>query len=290
MRFIPETDLILNPDGSVYHLALRPGDLAQTVITVGDPDRVPHVSRFFDSIELKKQKREFVTHTGYVGKKRISVVSTGISTDNIDIVFNEIDALFNIDLSTRQVKTDLVSLDVIRIGTAGGLQADIPLDSAVASSFGIGFDGLLPFYQQTLSQEENQLLEAIKSRIGTQIPAVLYAAQASSRLLEAFRPHMHVGLTATCGGFYAPQGRLLRAAGSVPHIAQLLTGFAYEGHRFTNFEMETAGIYGLGKVMGHHCLSLSTIVANRVTEKFSEKPYEAIDALIEKTLDVLAGL
>lgn len=119
MRFIPETDLILNPDGSVYHLALRPGDLAQTVITVGDPDRVPHVSRFFDSIELKKQKREFVTHTGYVGKKRISVVSTGISTDNIDIVFNEIDALFNIDLSTRQVKTDLVSLDVIRIGTAG---------------------------------------------------------------------------------------------------------------------------------------------------------------------------
>ncbi|OGT67013.1 MAG: phosphorylase [Gammaproteobacteria bacterium RIFCSPLOWO2_02_FULL_38_11] len=290
MPTLSETDLILNPDGSIYHLNLLPGDLATTIITVGDPDRVEQISHYFDRVELKKQKREFVTHTGYINKQRISVISTGISTDNIDIVFNEIDALFNIDFKTRQVKDTITSLNFIRIGTAGALQADVPLDEAILTKYAIGFDGLLPFYEKLESLEEEALLKAAQYDFSHYIPAQYYVAAASPSLFNIFEKQFRSGITATCGGFYAPQGRLLRALTSKPQLIEKLNQFHFRDFRLTNFEMETAGIYGLGRVLGHHCCSLSVIVANRITQQFSRDPQRAITRLIEQVLERVALL
>lgn len=287
MSRISETDLILNADGSIYHLNLLPGDLATTIITVGDPDRVAQVSRYFDSIELKKQKREFVTHTGYLNNKRISVISTGISTDNIDIVFNEIDALFNIDFAQRQIKPEPTSLNIIRIGTAGGLQADIPLDSTIMTRYAVGFDGLLPFYVKSMSAEEKDLLRAVQYTFHHEIPAVFYVAEGAPALFSLLEKKFAAGITATCGGFYAPQGRILRVPGAVSQLAEKLNRFKFKDQRFTNFEMETAAIYGLGRALGHACCSLSAIVANRITQKFSQDPNRAVDKLIQEVLEVL---
>ncbi len=288
MDKISEADLILNTDGSIYHLNLLPGDLATTIITVGDPDRVPLVSRYFDSIELKKQKREFVTHTGYVNKRRISVISTGISTDNIDIVFNEIDALVNVDFKTRQVKENLENLRIVRVGTAGGLQADVALDSVIATAFAVGFDGLLPFYQLPQNQDEKSLFGAITKNLGAAIPAIPYVVSASSSLLELFSSEFDTGITATCGGFYAPQGRFVRARPAVSGLVDKLQQFDFGGQKFTNFEMETAGIYGLGRVFGHECCSLSAIVVNRISQQFSTQAEKTVDKLIQKAVELLA--
>lgn len=287
MNKISEADLILNEDGSVYHLNLLPGDLATTIITVGDPDRVPEVSKYFDSIELKKQKREFVTHTGMLNNKRISVISTGISTDNIDIVLNEIDALFNIDLVTRQIKKDLTVLNIIRIGTAGGLQADIPLDSVIVTRYAIGLDGLLHFYTKPTSAEEADLLRAFSYELSPHVPANFYVAEGSKKLHALFEKEFQSGITVTCGGFYAPQGRMLRMSGVAPYLAQRLSRFNFRGQRVTNFEMETAAIYGMGRALGHECCSLSAIVANRINHKFSSDPHKTVDELIQKTLSML---
>ncbi|MFT3946300.1 MAG: nucleoside phosphorylase [Agriterribacter sp.] len=288
MHHIAASELIINNRGAIYHLNLLPQELAHTVITVGDPDRVAEVSKYFDAIDYKRQHREFVTHTGRVGKKNISVVSTGIGTDNIDIVLNELDALVNIDLSSRTVKNTLTSLQIIRIGTAGALQADIPVDSFVASSHGIGIDNLLHFYRYENNEEERQLLQSFITQ--TQLHdniAIPYISSASINLIKNFTREYYNGLTVTCPGFYGPQGRILRMGISHPGFIDRLTEFSFGQHRICNFEMETAGIYGLGKILGHQCLSLSAIVANRVNKTFSEDGAAAVNSLIRKTLEII---
>lgn len=289
MNRIAESELIINQRGAVYHLNLRPEELAPTIITVGDPDRVSELSKHFDHIEGKFQHREFVTHTGRIGQKRISVVSTGIGTDNIDIVMNELDALVNIDFNTRTIQPTHTALTIIRVGTSGSLQANIPADSFVASTHGLGIDNLLNFYQQKNNPEENEILGAFikHTSLGNNI-ASPYIASASPSILKHFVKGFHQGITVTCPGFYGPQGRVLRLGLFNTDWVDQLTSFQYGNHRITNFEMETSGIYGLGKLLGHHCLSLSAIVANRVNKQFSKDGAAAVEKLIIKTLEILA--
>lgn len=285
---IPDSEMFINARGAIYHLNLRPEELADTVITVGDPDRVALVSKYFDRVEVKLQHREFVTHTGYIGAKRISVISSGIGPDNIDIVFNELDALVNIDFESRQIKSDLRALDIIRIGTSGSLQKDIPEDSFVVSRLGLGIDNLLNFYRHEQNEEEKQLLQAFVTQ--TQLHHNIsypYITNCSASLLKHFVNGFHSGITVTCPGFYGPQGRILRLGLSQPELINRLTTFNFGQHRITNFEMETAAIYGLGKMLGHHCLSLSAIVANRITGKFSSDSAVTIDNLIKQSLEII---
>lgn len=288
MQHIAESELIVNNRGAIYHLNLLPEELANTVITVGDPDRVGEVSKYFDSIECLQQHREFVTHTGMLGKKRISVVSTGIGTDNIDIVLNELDALVNIDLVSRTIKQQHTSLNIIRIGTAGSLQDYIPVDSFVASTHGLGIDNLLHFYRHEQNNEEKQLLQAFITQ--TQLTALPYLCSASVSLIKHFVKDFHQGITVTCPGFYGPQGRVLRLGLSHPGLTDRLTAFNFGQHRICNFEMETAGIYGMGHLLGHHCLSLSAIVANRVSKQFSKNGQAAVENLIKTTLEIIENI
>ena len=291
MQRIAESELIINERGAVYHLDTRPEELATTIITVGDPDRVAAVSKYFDKIEFMNQHREFVTHTGYSGNKRISVVSTGIGTDNIDIVLNELDALANIDFETRMIKQQLVSLQVIRVGTSGSLQKDIPVDSLVASTHGLGIDNLLNFYRIEHNDQDKQLLQAFITQTQLQQHfAQPYISGAGSSLLKHFVDGFHHGITVTCPGFYGPQGRVLRLGLSNPNLVDNLTGFSFGQHRISNFEMETAGIYGLGKLLGHQCLSLSAIVANRVEKQFSKDAGKTMERLITTTIRIIEGL
>lgn len=288
MQYIPESELIINDRGAIYHLNLRPEELADTVITVGDPDRVAMVSRYFDSIEHRQQHREFITHTGWLGKKRISVVSTGIGTDNIDIALNELDALVNIDFTTRTIKPHLTALNIIRVGTAGSLQAAVETDSFVASSHGIGVDNLLHFYRNENNEEEKQLLQAFITH--TQLHdniALPYISSVSVSLIKHFVKDFHQGITVTCPGFYGPQGRVLRLGLNYPGFINRLMDFNFGAHRVSNFEMETAAIYGIGRLLGHHCLSLSAIVANRFNKSFSKDGAAAVDSLIRKTLEII---
>ena len=287
---IAESEFILNNRGAVYHLNLLPEELASTIITVGDPYRVPMVSKYFDSIEIKQEHREFVTHTGYLGKKRISVVSTGIGTDNIDIVLTELDALANIDLNERVIKPQLQNLNIIRIGTCGSLQADAPEDSYIVSTYGLGIDNLLNFYVHSNNEEEKNILQSFI--IHTQINELVaqpYLTTASASLLKYFVDGFHHGITVTCPGFYGPQGRVLRLGLANPELINSFTTFRFGNHRIMNFEMETSGIYGLGKLLGHNCISLSTVVANRVAKVFSKDAEKAIVILIEKTLDIISS-
>ncbi|MBN8854684.1 MAG: phosphorylase [Sphingobacteriales bacterium 50-39] len=291
MQAIAESELIINSRGAIYHLNLRPEELAPTIFTVGDPDRVSAVSRHFDTIEHKAQHREFVSHTGYIGKKRVTVVSTGIGTDNIDIVLNELDALVNIDLTTRMVKPQLTHLTIIRMGTSGSLQKDIPVDSFVASTHGLGIDNLLNFYRHDDTEEDNALLQSFTTQ--TQLHHRLaqpYISASSPSLLKHFVDGFHQGITVTCPGFYGPQGRVLRLGLNQPELIDRLTSFSYGPHRITNFEMETAGIYGLGRLLGHHCLSLSAIVANRISKTFSPDGNKAVEKLITDTLRIVEKL
>lgn len=289
MNRIAESEFILNQRGAVYHLNLRPEELASTIITVGDPDRVSEVSKHFDHIDGKFQHREFVTHTGSISNKRISVVSTGIGTDNIDIVLNELDALVNIDFTTRTVKPIHTPLTIIRVGTSGSLQEDIPADSFVASTHGLGIDNLLNFYQQKNNPEEVEILGAFinHTSLGHTVAAP-YIAGAGPSVLKHFVEGFHHGITVTCPGFYGPQGRILRLGLFNADWVDQLTSFRYGNHRITNFEMETSGIYGLGRLLGHHCLSLSAIVANRVSKQFSKDGAAAVEKLIVKTLETLS--
>ncbi|RXK62217.1 phosphorylase [Lacibacter luteus] len=291
MQRIAESELIINSRGAVYHLNVRPDELASTVITVGDPDRVKEVSKHFDKVEHTLQHREFITHTGYIGKKRISVVSTGIGPDNIDIVLNELDALVNIDFDSRTIKPQLAPLHIIRLGTSGSLQADIPVDAFVVSTHGLGIDNLLHFYRHDNNEEEKQLVHAFVTH--TQVQDSLsypYISSAGSQLLKHFVQGYHHGITITCPGFYGPQGRVLRLGLSNPTFVDRLTQFQFGQHRITNFEMETSAIYGLGKMMGHQCLSISAIVANRVKKEFSKDGGLAVENLIKKSLEIIAGM
>ncbi|UKT65491.1 nucleoside phosphorylase [Pedobacter mucosus] len=282
---IPESDLIINADGSIYHLNLLPGDVAETVITVGDPDRVGEVSKYFDSIEYKKGKREFITHTGYVGKKRVTVLSTGIGTDNIDIVFNELDALVNIDFSTREVKPELTSLNIIRVGTSGAIQPDIPMGTILASSYGLGLDALMNYYTQKLSKNEQQLMSDINLHFKTLTTINPYLTAASDVLLSSIGKDMHQGITVTAPGFYAPQGRKVRAINAIPEFIGLLNSFKSGDNRITNLEMETAGIYALAKILGHKALSVNAILASRVKFEFSKEPNKIVEKAIKMVLE-----
>jgi len=282
---ISESDLIINPDGSIYHLNLLPGDIADTVITVGDPDRVGEVSKYFDKIEFKKGKREFITHTGFVGKKRVTVLSTGIGTDNIDIVFNELDALVNIDFETREIKKSLTSLNIIRVGTSGAVQPDIPMGTILASSHGLGMDALMNYYLQQLSGDEQLLMDAVKVHFGHHKNINPYLTAASEALLNTIGKDMAKGITITAPGFYAPQGRIVRAKNAVPDFIGLINSFKSNQHRITNLEMETAGIYALAKVLGHNAISINAILASRVNFKFSKEPNKIVEQAIKMVLE-----
>lgn len=282
---ISEADLIINQDGTIYHLSLLPEDLAQTVIIVGDPDRVSEVSKHFDSIELKKGKREFITHTGYLDKKRITVISTGIGTDNIDIVFNELDALVNIDFEKREVKKELTSLDIIRIGTSGAIQPDIPMGTILASSFGLGLDALMQYYINELSGDDHSILDAFKSRFSHIKGITPYLTAADNVLLNTIGSDMEKGITVTAPGFYAPQGRQVRAKNAIPDFINLLNNFQHSNYRITNLEMETAGIYALAKALGHKALSVNAILASRVNFEFSKNPAAVVDKAIKMVLE-----
>lgn len=286
---IASSELILNPDGSVYHLNLHPQDIAHDIIFVGDQDRVEKITKHFSKIEFTKQKREFKTQTGIYNGKRITVMSTGIGPDNIDIVMNELDALVNIDLETRQPKSVLTALNVIRIGTSGSLQAHIPCDSIVMSQYGLGLDNMLRSY---LVDEisESAIEEAFISQTNWDLKKGRpYVVRGSETLEKRFESeHLHKGFTGTAGGFYGPQGRVLRLGIQDPALNSKMDRFDFEGIKMTNLEMETAAIYGLGKLLGHECLSLNAIIANRATGTFSEDPYKAVDALILYALEKLA--
>jgi uridine phosphorylase len=289
MSRIAESELIINNRGAVYHLDLLPEEIGETVITVGDPDRVKEVSKYFDSIEVKRQHREFISHTGYIGKKRLTVLSSGIGPDNIDIVINELDALVNIDFRTREIKNQLRSINIIRIGTSGSLQGDIPVDSFVAATHGLGVDNLLNFYRHEQNEQEKELIHSFTTH--TQIHGQLgnpYISSCAASLIKHFVQGFHQGITVTCPGFYGPQGRVLRLGVSNPNFIDRLTDFRFGQHRITNFEMETSAIYGLGKLLGHHCLAINAIVANRIKKDFSRDGKAAVEKLIQKFIQIFS--
>jgi uridine phosphorylase len=280
---LKSSELILNPDGSIYHLNAFPEDIADTVITVGDPDRVSDVSRYFDKIEVTRQKREFVTHTGWLGNQRLTVISTGIGVDNIDIVLTELDALVNVDFETRLPRTQLRQLDIIRLGTCGGLHPDVPVDAPIVSCAALGFDNLMHYYDVALSAEAQALQQAINAHMaGAILPYVATADQDLVAMLAG--DDVATGITATCPGFYGPQGRTIRAQPKDAEMLSRLQSFSHEKRNVLNFEMETSGILGLGRLLGHRCCSVSVMVANRVTGHFSDAPGPAVDAMIQTML------
>ena len=286
---IQSSELILNPDGSVYHLNLKPEHIAKDIIFVGDQNRVEKITKHFTSIEFSQQKREFKTQTGIYKGKRITVMSTGIGPDNIDIAMNELDALANIDLDRRTIKDELTSLNIIRIGTSGSLQADVPCDSFVMSRFGLGLDNMLRSYlidDICEVEMENAFIKHTNWDMRKGRPYIIKGSEILEKRLES--SIIHKGITATAGGFYGPQGRVLRLGIQDAELNSKMDNFTFEDERITNFEMETGAIYGLGLLMGHQCLSLNAIIANRASGTFSSDPYKAVDALIAYTLDKLA--
>lgn len=285
---IAASELILNPDGSIYHLNLKPENIAQDIIFVGDQDRVGKITSLFDSIEFSTQKREFKTQTGIYKGKRITVISTGIGPDNIDIVLNELDALVNIDLETRKVKEKLTSLNIIRIGTSGSLQASIPVDSIVMSQYAIGLDNMLRSYRIDSVSNPDMEMAFIEQTNWDLRKGKPYGISCSKTLEKQFESNsIHKGITATAGGFYGPQGRVLRLNIQDPDLNQKMDNFNFKGSKITNLEMETAAIYGLSTLLGHQSISLNAIVANRANGTFSQDPYKTIDKLIYDTLEKL---
>lgn len=283
------SELILNADGSIYHLALHPEQVAPIIITVGDPDRVAKISSRFDRVEHRVHKREFVTHTGWLGSQRISVISTGIGTDNVDIVMNELDALVNIDLRRSQPVDKPSSLTFIRIGTTGGLQAELPAESWVASSGAFGLDGLLQFYRAPDMQQHPAVLALRQHCAGRwHFPVGPYFAEGDAALLRAFSADFYQGLTLTNSGFYGPQGRRLRADVAMGDYLDMYVDFDFQGNRVLNLEMETSALYGLGRLLGHRAVSLSVILANRALGTFSQNPGRAVERLIEHTLQKIS--
>ncbi|EKT4498347.1 nucleoside phosphorylase [Flavobacterium psychrophilum] len=286
---IQSSELILNPDGSVYHLNLLPENIAHDIIFVGDQERVSKITQHFDSIEFSTQKREFKTQTGTIKGKRITVMSTGIGPDNIDIVMNELDALVNIDLATRKPKENLTSLNIIRIGTSGSLQADIPCDSFVMAKFGLGLDNMLRSYlidEVSIPEMEDAFIKHTNWDLRKGKPYIIPCSEELEKLIESEK--IHKGITATAGGFYGPQGRVLRLNIQDESLNSKMDNFNFEDNRITNLEMETSAIYGLGKLLGHNCLSLNAIIANRASGTFSQDPYKAVDELIAYALEKLS--
>ncbi|HSW68035.1 MAG TPA: nucleoside phosphorylase [Bacteroidales bacterium] len=291
MARLSESELVLNQDGSVYHLKLQPEQIAPVIILVGDPGRVEAVSKHFDRVEIKTQNREIITHTGYCNRRHLTVMSTGMGTDNIDIIVNELDALVNIDLKSREVKGNLTSLKLIRIGTSGAVQPEIALNSFVASSYAIGLDGLLHFYSTNHQVFDKHMANAFSKHM--QWPAEMaapYAVKASSKLLQHLGYDLLSGITATAPGFYAPQGRKLRLGYSIPDMNLHLESFRFDNLKICNFEMETSALYGLAGLLGHEALTVCVAIANRHTKDFN-KDYKAyIDRLIQLTLERITSM
>lgn len=288
-KIIPESELVLNKDGSVYHLKLKPEHIAENVIVVGDMQRVKKISRHFQKTEFKISHREFITHTGFYNGKRITVLSTGIGPDNIDIVLNELDAAVNIDLKKRKIKEKKKSLNIIRIGTSGALQENIPVDSFVVSRYGLGIDGLLNFYDFKHNKEEkeieNSFIKHTKWNLRLSKP---YAVSGSEELIGKIGSGMLEGITVTAPGFYGPQGRILRIIPVMKNFNEKLTSFALKKNsplKITNFEMETSALYGLGRALGHNCCTVCAIIANRIIRQYSKNPQKSIDLLIETVLE-----
>lgn len=291
MKIFKESELIINADGSIYHLKLRPEQLAITVLVVGDQGRVPMISKYFDRVEHKVQNREFLTHTGFVGNKRLSVISTGIGTDNIDIVLNELDAVVNIDLHERKQKKDHTTLDIIRLGTTGALQSEIPVDTMIASAYGLGFDGLMHFYDYDAVLSENEMADAFAKHTNwnDKLPYP-YIFSASENLLKNIAGGLNKGITTTANGFYGPQGRELRIPLAFPEMNNLIQSFEYNGYKITNLEMETSALYGLGKVLGHNTLTICDVIANRARKEYSSNAKQSVDKMIRYVLEKISHL
>ena len=285
---LQESELVLNDDCSVYHLHLKPEHIADTVLLVGDQGRVEQICAKFDTIEFSIQNREFYTQTGSFNGKRITVMSTGIGTDNIDIAINELDAAVNIDLVNRSIKPEITSLNLIRIGTCGALQPDVPVDSFAISSYGIGFDGLLNFYEHSKTENESQIqtdfIDFYKNN-GHEID--VYVSEGNKELIAMLEPGMIKGITATANGFYGPQGRVLRLQAQIPDQNELLRDFRSGESRIINFEMETSGLYGIGSLLGHNCCTVCAVIANRFSKTYSEDYKLTVDKLIDTVLDTL---
>ena len=278
------SELILNQEGSIYHLGLHPDNIAHHIITVGDPKRVEMVSRYFDRIDFTTEKREFITTTGSIGSKRITVISTGIGTDNVDIVINELDALVNIDLGTRQAKSKFTQLNLIRLGTSGGVRKDVRVDSVVSSQFGVGLDNLMHYYEK--ENQKTELSDMFNQLLSSSGGITAYAYSASPFMSS--HPSWLEGITLTACGFYGPQNRTLRVNNTWdPKFWKSLESFEYDGARPTNMEMETAGIFGLCNELGHNCMSVNAILANRVNGTFSNQPYVTVDKMIQQALDLI---
>jgi uridine phosphorylase len=282
---ISETDLILNKDGSVYHLNLLPKHISDTIIAVGDPSRVYKVSQHFDEVEFEMNKREFITHVGRFNGKKITVISTGIGCDNVEIFLTEIDALVNIDLKTREPKSRKKKLKIIRIGTSGALQEDIPVGSHLVSEYAVGLDNLMEFYDFQMDSFEKMIAGDIQAKTG--LPFKPYVVKGSETLKTQIGFDMISGNTITSPGFYAPQGRKVRAATRFPNLLESLNYYHNKNSEFwlTNFEMETAAYYALGRMLGHEMLSVNAIIANRIKNKFSKDHDKIVDTLILKVLE-----
>lgn len=283
MAKISEADLILNPDGSVYHLSLLPKHISDTIITVGDPGRVYAVSQYFDEVEFEMNKREFITHVGRFNGKKITVISTGIGTDNVEIFFNEIDALVNIDLKSREPKSRKKRLKIIRIGTSGALQEDIPLGAHLVTEYAVGLDNLMNFYDLPMDDFEAGVAHDLQKKAN--LPFMPYVVKGSEQLKERIGFDMTAGNTVTCPGFYAPQGRVLRLPIRLPYLIDDLNYYHKGEFWLTNFEMETSAYYAMARLLGHDVLSTNAIIANRVKNKFSKNPNKVVDALIRKVLE-----
>ena len=287
---IPASQLVLNSEGAVYHLNLHPDQLADDVLLVGDPGRVELVASFFDKIEVERQNREFVIRTGYFNGKRITVLSTGMGTDNLDIVMNELDTLANIDLKTRMPKEEHRTLNLIRLGTCGALQPDIEVeDSYVATRYAIGLDGLIYFYENNREVNEIAMRDAFIGQMDYPKDLPLpYVVGCSNELFDRLAQGYYQGVTATAPGFYGPQGRTLRMRLAYPELNRKIESFSYQGWRVCNFEMESSALYGLGKMMGHNCLTICVAIANRVTEKFATDYHPYVKKLVLNTLERLS--
>lgn len=286
MALIESSELILNKDGSVYHLHLSPGEVAKNILLVGDPGRVGLVSSYFDKIELQRQNREIITHTGIYKNKRFTVLSTGMGTDNIDIVINELDALFNIDLEKREIKEQHTSLNLVRIGTSGALQPGVPADSTIISTHGLGLDGMLYYYHGLESVMDIEMTESFIEQLSW--PGSLpkpYIVSGNENLINVLGDGFIHGITATAPGFYGPQGRKLRLETTLPYLNEAIASYRYSDKRIVNFEMETSALYGLGKMLGHNTATLTNIVANRVDRTYSKDYHPHMKKLIETVLD-----
>lgn len=288
MKKLKDTQLIVTKQGNIYHLSLKPENIADTIIVVGDPGRVSSISKHFDQIEFQGQNREINTHTGQIGNKRLTVLSSGMGPDNIDIVINELDALANIDLQNKTIKPKHKTLNFIRLGTSGAVQKDIEVDSFVMSKYGLGLDGLMNFYKAPKGVIESEMSEAVRQQTGWPKEfANPYVVKCSDNLAKQIGFDMHQGITVTAPGFYGPQGRNLRMGLKYPNFNQKLESFRFKDERILNFEMETSALYGLGRSLGHNVLTVCAVIANRITETYSSNHQKPINKLVTLLLERL---